>query len=690
ITQAELLVNASDVDGPSLTATGLAISTGLGSLVDNGDGTWTYTSALNDDSAVAFSYTITAGTDTVAGSASLDITPVNDAPAGLPTINGTVTEDQTLTANTTGISDDDGLGAFNYQWLRDGVLVGGANASTYVLGDADVGTQISVRVSYTDAQGTAESVTSVQTTPVVNVNDAPSGLPTINGTVTEDQTLTANTAGISDDDGLGAFSFQWLRNGGVIGGATASTYELGDTDVGTQISVRVSYTDAQSTAESVMSVQTVPVANLNDAPAGVPTISGTVSEDQTLTVNASGISDDDGLGAFSYQWLRNGAVIGGATASTYALGDTDVGTQISVRVSYTDAQGMAEGPLTSAQTVPVTNINDAPVLARPIADQAVVHGASLRFQIPNATFVDADAGDTLRYVATQLDGSSLPAWLSFDDGLLTFTGTPGASEIGQTLVRVIATDPSGAAAQAVFAITVRVPTTTTLPPVAQVVAPTLPAPDEPPVQAQTEPESSTEAVTAAPLVPPVPAPLLETTQSTVLSLGVVTPASGRDIATEAPATTTRPESRADAVLANAITPSFSDTRLGALSRLLQSDELMRRFEELQRQMLEQSEDRRITLASSLALTSGVSIGYVVWLVRGGVLLSSMLSALPAWQMIDPLPVLAAAKGKRKEIDPYDAEVERLFNAPSDDQRAATPAQVTEAAPHEDPISKENR
>ncbi len=44
-----------------LTATGLAISAGAGSLVDNGDGTWTYTPALNDDTSVSFSYTITDG-----------------------------------------------------------------------------------------------------------------------------------------------------------------------------------------------------------------------------------------------------------------------------------------------------------------------------------------------------------------------------------------------------------------------------------------------------------------------------------------------------------------------------------------------------------------------------------------------------------------------------------------------------
>ena len=75
----------------------------------------------------------------------------------------------------------------------------------------------------------------------------------------------------------------------------------------------------------------------------MPTISGTPTEDQTLTANTRGISDADGLGAFSYQWLRNGSIIGGATAGTYILGDADVGTQISVRVSYTDGGGTAEG-----------------------------------------------------------------------------------------------------------------------------------------------------------------------------------------------------------------------------------------------------------------------------------------------------------------------------------------------------------
>ena len=290
------------------------------------------------------------------------ITNVNDTPVGVPTITGTAQEDQTLTADTTGLSDDDGLGTFSYQWLRNGVAITGATASTYTLGDADVGTQISVQVSYTDGHGTAEGpLTSAQTAAITNVNDTPAGVPTITGTAQEDQTLTADTSSISDDDGLGTFSYQWLRNGVAITGATASTYTLGDADVGTQVSVQVTYTDGHGTAEGPLtSAQTAAVVNVNDTPAGVPTITGTAQEDQTLTADTSGISDDDGLGTFSYQWLRNGVAISGATASTYTLGDADVGTQVSVQVSYTDAHGTAEGPLTSAQTAAITNVNDTP------------------------------------------------------------------------------------------------------------------------------------------------------------------------------------------------------------------------------------------------------------------------------------------------------------------------------------------
>ena len=89
ITQAELLANATDVDGPALTAINLAISSGNGTLVDNGNGTWSYTPAANDDTSVTFSYAVTDGIAApVAASATLDITPVNDAPTTTPVTLG--------------------------------------------------------------------------------------------------------------------------------------------------------------------------------------------------------------------------------------------------------------------------------------------------------------------------------------------------------------------------------------------------------------------------------------------------------------------------------------------------------------------------------------------------------------------------------------------------------------------------
>ncbi|MGQ3892922.1 cadherin-like domain-containing protein, partial [Legionella sp. CNM-4043-24] len=67
ITQAELLANASDVDaGSSLEALNLSIASGAGSLVDNLDGTWTYTPALNDESSVSFNFDISDGSASVA------------------------------------------------------------------------------------------------------------------------------------------------------------------------------------------------------------------------------------------------------------------------------------------------------------------------------------------------------------------------------------------------------------------------------------------------------------------------------------------------------------------------------------------------------------------------------------------------------------------------------------------------
>ena len=100
--------------------------------------------------------------------------------------------------------------------------------------------------------------------------------------------------------------------------------------------------------------------NLNNAPTGSVTISGTPTEDQVLTASNT-LADADGMGAVSYQWYRDGVAIGGATGATYTLGDADVSATITVEASYTDGYGTNES-VTSAGVGPIANINDAPTI----------------------------------------------------------------------------------------------------------------------------------------------------------------------------------------------------------------------------------------------------------------------------------------------------------------------------------------
>lgn len=80
ITAAELLAGSSDDDNDPLSVVNLTASAGV--VMNNGNGTWTYTPAANDDGFVTFSFGVSDGQATVQQQATLDLTPVNDAPAG--------------------------------------------------------------------------------------------------------------------------------------------------------------------------------------------------------------------------------------------------------------------------------------------------------------------------------------------------------------------------------------------------------------------------------------------------------------------------------------------------------------------------------------------------------------------------------------------------------------------------------
>ncbi|MDT9547294.1 MAG: FG-GAP-like repeat-containing protein, partial [Chlorobium phaeovibrioides] len=246
---------------PSLNASGTVCAFNLDKVID-------------DEGAIGESGIYTAYVGVIA---------VNDPPSGTVTVSGQLIQGEMLSTVTGTLSDPDGLGTLRYQWYAGDDAISGATASTYTLTQDEVGKVITVEVSYTDDEGTDESVTSSATAAVANINDAPTGSVTISGTAAEDQVLTAVTTTLADEDGLGTLSYQWYAGDDAISNATASTYTLTQAEVGKAIKVKVSYTDDEGTAESVTSAATAAVANINDAPTGSVTISGTAAEDQVLT-----------------------------------------------------------------------------------------------------------------------------------------------------------------------------------------------------------------------------------------------------------------------------------------------------------------------------------------------------------------------------------------------------------------------
>lgn len=119
------------------------------------------------------------------------------------TITGDLISGETLSVVTDTLSDDDGLGALSFQWYADNQLISGATAQTLMLSDSEVGTSISVKVSYLDAHGTSETITAAGSTLVLPTNTSldhknKPGDEVINGTDGIDRVIY--TYGYSDVD----------------------------------------------------------------------------------------------------------------------------------------------------------------------------------------------------------------------------------------------------------------------------------------------------------------------------------------------------------------------------------------------------------------------------------------------------------------------------------------------------------
>ena len=228
--------------------------------------------------------------------------------------------------------------------VEPGVLYVYSVTALDFLGDAgEASRPVEIRMQATSQQQTA--------------NSPATGAPAITGTAQVGETLTADTSGIADADGLSnaVFSYQWQAGGADISGATGSTYTLADADEGKAISVAVSFTDNAGNAESVASAATAAVEARPNRPAtGALTITGAARVGELLTADVSEIADADGLekAAFAYQWQADSTDLSGATDSSYTLAASDEGKAISVTVSFTDYAGHEES-FTSTATAAV-------------------------------------------------------------------------------------------------------------------------------------------------------------------------------------------------------------------------------------------------------------------------------------------------------------------------------------------------
>jgi hypothetical protein len=212
------------------------------------------------------------------GSAASQVAPVNTAP---PTISGTPAVGQTLTASNGTWSN--APTAYAYQWVRCNgggnscVNVSNGTQKTYTLVGADAGHTMRVRVTASNADGSA-TAESAQTATVAAATSsaAPKNTdePIISGTPRVGQTLTTDDGSWSGNPTSFAYQWQHCDADNIVSctnvvGATGKTYVLRLADLGYRMRVSVTAKNAKgsATAESATTAIIAPtVAITNKRP----------------------------------------------------------------------------------------------------------------------------------------------------------------------------------------------------------------------------------------------------------------------------------------------------------------------------------------------------------------------------------------------------------------------------------------
>jgi len=286
-----------------------------------------------------------------------------------------VLEDEPLIADLTSIIDKDGIGEVNVVWKlsSDGSsyrTIPGATNQSFTPRQEHVGKTLRVVLTYLDGQGNLETLTSAPTTPVVNVNDKPTGVVRLTGESAEDSALILDISDVYDEDGMGPFNFTWQRTSPNTGW---ENYTEDDTEVlnlrqehvSYTYRVRVEYIDGFDNREVIYSNESEAVRNIDDPVLGDVVIMGEEKEGAILEARTDSLSDDDGIASIDVAWERsrdgrNWVSLTGENTKKLNLDQTVVGSQVRVKATLVDRFGV-ETVLHSQPTRIIENVNNVPV-----------------------------------------------------------------------------------------------------------------------------------------------------------------------------------------------------------------------------------------------------------------------------------------------------------------------------------------
>ena len=242
--------------------------------------------------------------------------------------------------------------------------VPGSGDREYTITGLDNGVEYTVRAMAYNDNGVGVPSSEVRGTPEAPPNSPARGAPTISGTAQVGETLTADTGGIEDDDGLAdaVYSYQWLADDADIAGATSDTYTPAYDDERKVIRVKVSFADDRDFEETLTSEPTAAVEADPDAPTEPPNAPRTVRivGDTNTSLTLTWDAPDGGTAVTEYrvQWLTAGegfanarrdgreAVVGASARSHTITGLTKYGFY-QVRVLAVNGAGESKGSNTA-------------------------------------------------------------------------------------------------------------------------------------------------------------------------------------------------------------------------------------------------------------------------------------------------------------------------------------------------------